>query len=123
MPEQCDNIYLGLAISYGHLLLIKLQGSDELFSAALVNCVFTVKLTDGSFSALQRQMVSEEGGKSLASKCQPDLLVPKLQHMSALCRVVTLSPEKLAQSSCGSTALLSGSFLSNGICANEQEAS
>lgn len=65
------------------------------FPSSLDNCVFTVKLTDGSFSVSQRQMVSEEGGKSLARKCQPALLVPKLQHMPALCKAASFSSRKV----------------------------
>lgn len=65
------------------------------FPSSLDNCVFTVKLTDGSFSVSQGQMVSEEGGKSLARKCQPALLVPKLQHMPALCKAAPFSSRKV----------------------------
>lgn len=73
------------------------QGLAELlsFPSSLGNCVFTVKLTDGSCSVLQRQMVSEEGGKSLARKSQLALLVPKLQHMPALCKAAPLSSRKV----------------------------
>lgn len=65
------------------------------FPSSLDNCVFIVKLTDGSFSVSGRQMVSEEGGKSLARKCQPALLVPKLQHMPALCKAAPFPSRKV----------------------------
>lgn len=63
--------------------------------SSLDNCVFTAKLTDGSFSVSRRQMASEEGGKSLARKCQAALLVPKLQHMPALCKAALFSSRKV----------------------------
>lgn len=63
--------------------------------SSLDNCVFTAKLTDGSFSVSRRQMASEEGGKSLARKCRAALLVPKLQHMPALCKAALFSSRKV----------------------------